>query len=92
MHNLFILFFAFWKLILTVSLPSLIHHNCFCQIHSKQNYLFFLGWVDDSLFIQHTEHEDGVWMNNFSQHAFTTGRRHTSKTRYKSAIHTMKVK
>ncbi|XP_054279717.1 rho GTPase-activating protein 190 isoform X3 [Macrosteles quadrilineatus] len=48
------------------------------------------GWVDDSVFMQHTEHEDGVWINNYSQHAFTTGRRHTSKSRYKGTSHTMK--
>uniref|UniRef100_A0A1B6K9C5 Rho-GAP domain-containing protein n=1 Tax=Graphocephala atropunctata TaxID=36148 RepID=A0A1B6K9C5_9HEMI len=48
------------------------------------------GWVDDSVFMQHTEVEDGVWINNFSQHAFTTGRRHTSKSRYKGTSHTMK--
>lgn len=48
------------------------------------------GWVDDSVFLQHTEHDDGMWINNFSQHAFTTGRRHTSKSRFKSNSHTMK--
>ncbi|XP_046682746.1 rho GTPase-activating protein 190 isoform X2 [Homalodisca vitripennis] len=48
------------------------------------------GWVDDSVFIQHPEHEDGIWVTNFSQHAFTTGRRHTSKSRYKGTSHTMK--
>lgn len=51
----------------------------------------FTGWVDDSVFLQHAEHEDGVWINNYSQHAFTTGRRHISKSRFKGISHTMKV-
>uniref|UniRef100_A0A1B6CUS5 Rho-GAP domain-containing protein n=1 Tax=Clastoptera arizonana TaxID=38151 RepID=A0A1B6CUS5_9HEMI len=48
------------------------------------------GWVDDSVFLQQAEHEDGVWMNSYSQHAFTTGRRHISKSRYKGTSHTLK--
>ncbi|KAL1130273.1 hypothetical protein AAG570_013211 [Ranatra chinensis] len=49
------------------------------------------GWVDDSVFLQHSEQqEDGVWMNNYSQHAFTTGRRHAPKSRFKGNSHTMK--
>lgn len=46
------------------------------------------GWVDDAGLMQ----EGGVWTNNFSQHAFTTGRRHASKSsRFKGNSHTMKV-
>nr|XP_018903141.1 PREDICTED: rho GTPase-activating protein 190 isoform X3 [Bemisia tabaci] len=45
------------------------------------------GWVDDAGLMQ----EGGVWTNNFSQHAFTTGRRHASKSsRFKGNSHTMK--
>ncbi|XP_022207896.1 rho GTPase-activating protein 190 isoform X1 [Nilaparvata lugens] len=50
------------------------------------------GWVDDSVFLQ--EDGSGVWANNFSQHAFTTGRRSASKSRFKTGSnnshHTLK--
>ncbi|XP_050438253.1 rho GTPase-activating protein 190 isoform X3 [Adelges cooleyi] len=48
------------------------------------------GWVDDSVFMQHSQNEK-LWANNYSKHAFTTGRHHMSKSRYKNSNHTMKV-
>ncbi|XP_050529458.1 rho GTPase-activating protein 190 isoform X3 [Daktulosphaira vitifoliae] len=47
------------------------------------------GWVDDSVFMQHSQNEN-PWMNSYSKHAFTTGRHHISKSRYKNSNHTMK--
>lgn len=50
-----------------------------------------LGWVDGSLYLQHSEQQDeGSWHNNYSQHAFTTGRTQASKPRFKGSL-TMKV-
>ncbi|XP_075218370.1 rho GTPase-activating protein 190 isoform X2 [Lycorma delicatula] len=50
------------------------------------------GWVDDSVFLPEDQHSSNVWINNFSQHAFTTGRRSVSKSRFKSdnSHHTLK--
>lgn len=49
------------------------------------------GWVDDSVFMQCPPNEN-VWTNNYSKHAFTTGRHHISKSRLKNSNHTLKVK
>lgn len=51
----------------------------------------FSGWVDDSVFMQCPPNES-LWINNYSKHAFTTGRHHMSKSRFKNSNHTMKVK
>lgn len=55
------------------------------------NYFKFSGWVDDSVFMQCAPN-DSLWINNYSKHAFTTGRHHNmSKSRFKNSNHTMKV-
>ncbi|VVC36948.1 Hypothetical protein CINCED_3A007446 [Cinara cedri] len=47
------------------------------------------GWVDDSIFMQCPPNES-LWINNYSKHAFTTGRHHMSKSRFKNNNHTLK--
>ncbi|XP_025422554.1 rho GTPase-activating protein 190 isoform X6 [Sipha flava] len=47
------------------------------------------GWVDDSVFMQCPPNES-LWISNYSKHAFTTGRHHMSKLRFKNSNHTMK--
>ncbi|KAL0271513.1 UNVERIFIED_CONTAM: hypothetical protein PYX00_008585 [Menopon gallinae] len=48
-------------------------------------------WVDDVYLQQsHRDRADDLWMINYSQHAFTTGRRHTNKLKNKGRSHTLK--
>uniref|UniRef100_A0A8D8RS93 Rho GTPase-activating protein 190 n=1 Tax=Cacopsylla melanoneura TaxID=428564 RepID=A0A8D8RS93_9HEMI len=58
-----------------------------------EDYKMKGGWVDDSVFSSQTTQENGSsWggiSSNYSQHAFTTGRRRHGSSRVPNASHTM---